>query len=165
MIPSLNTPVGEEHPDAPSQLVAVAFDAWTPKVETALIRHLMQLQFMFPDLSVTASTLEGTVAEHVQRCTLRLGLTWYAGGFSAESTPHLVYFNDSSRRPQPNTDEAITKFTFVGQDILQRRMTPGGRDYPTFPDRTRPAPPNQSPNFKPMPQRGLHSLLPFWAYL
>jgi len=168
MIPSLNDNTYDtgQHPDAPAQLIAVMFDAWTPRVEATLTQELMQLQSVFPALHLTAvPPKDHPDVSGFSRVARMLRVPTYEGEYAPEYTHHLVYFNDDATRPASPASGELTRYTFLGTRVAQRRMRPGGNDYPVFPDRTRVAPMGRSPMTMTAPARGRGSFLPFWAYL
>jgi hypothetical protein len=146
----------------PTQKFGIMWDEWSPRVESAIARDLLDMKDQFPGLTISTTCKDAQRLESLCRA-MQLEVV----PVSPKVTVWKVYFEkDDISNKVP--DYAVDVYRrFVGQRVKELRLMPNQEGYPSLYEtrNNRPAPIGLSPLTKPMPPRNGRYLLPPWAYL
>lgn len=141
--------------------LALAWDTWDMRVGASITSVLLALR-RNPQLAGMRVGAHATDTEALQRRLAALGIEFVPGNPGDIDTLAL-YHDEQKRLDIPGVSPQKIVWQFVGtRKAAPLRMTPGGKDYPVFKDRTHPLPLNTSPNNMMMPAHTGHTVLPFW---
>lgn len=145
---------------AKSTSLGIAWDKWTPKIESSITMDLLNLGE--PNLTLFVLT-DAPAAEvkALKRLVSFLGVTLVDKEPEGLDTVKLYYEDEP-----PRLDKWYKKVYRKRVSTARKKMSlqPNKPNYPEFPARDRPLPTGMSPNTKPMPPRYGTMILPPWAY-
>ena len=144
-----------------SKALGILWDVWSPRVESAVARDLIDMKSQFGSIQVASLSDNPSLTRLCKALQLE----------TVEATPKVTvwkvyYEKDDMYSDVPSYATDVFRKCVLPQRVV-KYLRPNTEGYPSLyePRNNRPAPLGLSPLNKPMPPRTGRYLLPPWAYL
>ena len=142
------------------ETLGVMWDKATTRIANAILMDVLTLQSQWPNLKVYAPQLPES--EELAAGLRALGIPVVVDAYTEV---WKLYYEEECPTAPTSAQHVYRKR--MDQGVKDLQMRPGVTNYPSFKDRTRPAPPYANPFNKPRPPRpnmNVDLFLPPWAY-